>query len=394
MNELHATQELEFNFLSHIFFEKDKEPIPEIPLDFFSNDKPRKAYIHLFKGFDPVSDYEMFKGFLSDENIVQIISSISTEHGKSIGRKLKDLYKRRIQATELLKSYKDVVDLSKPRTQTNAGTFEDGVKSLEDDIKHNPFGYASGFRELDSIAGGIAKDGWLTGIVGESEAGKTTIGLNLIDRIIKSRSDLKFGIASLEMGDTGLTDFMYRINTGVCRSSLSTQALSEQGLNRNWLKHYSKCKITYNAYTLDLIKDFIDEQELDFLLIDHLQFMRNNHKGEGLGEWVNRCTSTLKKLAKQYNCAIVILSQIDKQASTRAKQGGGRPRISDAYGGIGFKAGLDLGLVILRKEENSILYCDKCRLPWDSSYRYSDFSIDIDPKSGQISQIYPAFINN
>ena len=98
-------------------------------------------------------------------------------------------------------------------------------------------------------------------------------------------------------------------------------------------------------------------------------------------------------IAKKHQCAIIILSQIDKSAAKTQQFGNKKvkkiPTLADAWGGIGFKSALDAGFVICRDKDASMVYCDKCRKPWQPEHRYTRFSMVVDGAKQKIKSVTP-----
>jgi KaiC/GvpD/RAD55 family RecA-like ATPase len=309
---------------------------------------------------------------------------------------LRDLRFRRESVFEASKNIKSFIDLSIPFEQkTGVRALNDGLAAVSTDAKRNRKGFMhSKWLELQSITGGF-RAGQLVGIVGESESGKTTIAKNLLHHLLLDVENLKAGVISLEESEEDFVQSVVCISKKISRKELIWRINNDENFSLtgdgNSYGGWKDVKFSYDAYSLEQIRSFIKSHRPHIVMIDHAQFVHND--GTSLGPWINKLCNTLKEIAKEFQCCIVILSQIDKDAAKFrmiGKQAVKRlPTLADAWGGIGFKSSLDAGFVICRDKDKSIIYCDKCRKPWDTAFRYTKFEVTIDGGKQLVNNIRP-----
>jgi len=311
--------------------------------------------------------------------------------------KLRDLRKRRESISEAQEKIKSAIDTNIPIVEkTQLRTLANGLESVDTDARMNRNGIRHGqWGKFETITGGL-RLGEVIGIAGESECGKTTFAKNWLHLINQNVEGIKTAVISLEEEEEQFIQSVATMTLKMSRKELIWSIHNKDGFDvKKVYKDYSgwqNCSFSYESYSLNQINSFIEAERPHVCLIDHAQFITQDPK-MSQGQWMNHMCNSLKKIAKRYRCAIIILSQIDK-ASAKSHSIGGKtvkkkPTLADAYGGIGFKSALDAGYVICRDKDESIVYCDKCRKPWEVDYRYHDFTLRIDGASQVVKSVTP-----
>lgn len=237
--------------------------------------------------------------------------------------------------------------------------FIDHLQNLSDDTTQIK-GSFSGFSELDAMTHGF-QAGDLVVIAGRPSMGKTAIGLNITQHVAITQK-MPVLIISLEMSASQLTQRLVGSIGRVDQSVFKTGKLSQN----EWVRV---------AETLNLVKDtIIDIQDSGIntlssvrsvvrkwgrrqkirglILIDYLQLMSaEDHSARSSPE--NRATELaqisrgLKLLAKEMQCPIIALSQINRSVESRTDK---RPLMSDLRESGAIEQDADAILFIYRDE--------------------------------------------
>ncbi|MFA5171139.1 MAG: replicative DNA helicase [Sulfuriferula sp.] len=216
-------------------------------------------------------------------------------------------------------------------------------------------GIPTGFADLDAKTAGL-QGGDLIIVAGRPSMGKTAFSINMGENIAID-SGLPVAIFSMEMGGAQL----------VMRMLGSIGRLDQHKLRTGKLQDDDWQKLTYAVGKLNDAPIFIDETpalnslelrararrlhrqcgKLGLIIIDYIQLMSSVSSGENRATEVSEISRSLKGLAKELNCPIVALSQLNRSLEQRPNK---RPVMSDLRESGAIEQDADVILFIYRDE--------------------------------------------
>jgi replicative DNA helicase len=228
-----------------------------------------------------------------------------------------------------------------------------------DDLYNNPNkprGLPTGFIDFDSKTGGL-RGGDLLVVAGRPSMGKTTLAINIAEHAaLKDGVRASVAIFSLEMPAEQLLTRMLSSVGSVHLGNIRSGKLSED----DWPR------ITGATKQLEDAKIFIDdtpaltptelrararrikrEHGLDLIVVDYLQLMQVPGTKENRATEISEISRGLKALAKEINCPVVALSQLNRGVEQRENK---RPVMSDLRESGAIEQDADMILLIYREE--------------------------------------------
>lgn len=229
---------------------------------------------------------------------------------------------------------------------------EDFSKKLEL-IKREGYkeGIESEIGQLDYILGGFKK-GELIIIAARPSMGKTAFALQIINNIARRK---KIGLFSLEMP-----------TTSILQRLISAEAMITQDFVRNYDRLNDKDieKVQLAIERIKPKKIWIDDTpglrlgeltwkirklnslvNLDLVVIDYLQLLESNNKGDNRQQEISEISRTLKSLAREIEVPIIALSQLSRRVETREDK---RPMMSDLRESGAIEQDADVVLLLYR----------------------------------------------
>ncbi len=185
----------------------------------------------------------------------------------------------------------------------------------------------TGFQDLDCILSGVEKGNLIT-IGARPAMGKTSLMTSILYNLLKA--DKKCLLFSLEMS---LSRYIKRLIAQVCEIDL--YSLNNIDIFDN--KRINKIKtaldiiscfnlsIFDDAYKIDEIREKIEIEKPEYVFIDYIQLLDTVKKRQR-SEEITNIMIELKKIAKENNCIIFILSQLSRAVESRCDK---RPMLSD-----------------------------------------------------------------
>jgi len=224
--------------------------------------------------------------------------------------------------------------------------------------KQTVTGVATGFADLDKQTSGL-QGGDLVIVAGRPSMGKTSFSMNLIEYAAINQ-DLPVAVFSMEMPGAQLATRMLASLSRVNSTKLRTGQLD----NDDWPKLTSTIGILNqkNIYIDDTpalspievrtrARRLAAEHEhgLGMIMLDYLQLMRGNDGsgGDNRTMEISNITRSLKGLAKELDCPIVVLSQLNRSLEQRPNK---RPVMSDLRESGAIEQDADLIMFIYRHE--------------------------------------------
>lgn len=223
-------------------------------------------------------------------------------------------------------------------------------------------GVGTGYKELDRMTQGLQR-GDLIVLAARPSMGKTALALNIGENVALGQQ-LPVAIFSMEMGASQLTDRMLASVGRIDHTAIRTGALRDDDWGR----------LSEAVDRLSSAKVFIDEtpalnpaelrararrlsrqcgDKLGLIIVDYLQLMSASEVSSHGGAADNRATVLgeisrgLKALAKELDCPVVALSQLNRSVETRADK---RPLMSDLRESGAIEQDADVIFFIYRDE--------------------------------------------
>jgi len=216
-------------------------------------------------------------------------------------------------------------------------------------------GLATGFVELDRLTAGM-HDGDLIIVAGRPSTGKTAFAINIAENVVLNH-DLPIAVFSMEMGGAQLAQRMLG----------SVGKVDQQRLRTGQLQDEDWPRMTHGIQKLSGARVYIDETsaltvqelrararrlarqsgKLGLIIVDYLQLMAPTSEGENRATEVSEMSRNLKWLAKELNCPVIALSQLNRSLENRPNK---RPMMADLRESGAIEQDADVILFIYRDE--------------------------------------------
>ena len=216
-------------------------------------------------------------------------------------------------------------------------------------------GVSTGYTDLDAMTNGLQK-GDLIIVAGRPSMGKTTLAMNIAEYAAANQK-IPTAVFSLEMPGEQLTmrllSSLGRIDQGRLRSGKLE--------DRDWPRIASAVKLfadvplyiddsaglsptEVRARARRLVRE---HGEIGLIVLDYLQLMQGSRRSENRATEVSEISRSLKALAKELNCPIVVLSQLNRSLEQRPNK---RPIMSDLRESGAIEQDADVIIFIYREE--------------------------------------------
>lgn len=195
---------------------------------------------------------------------------------------------------------------------------------------------ATGYMVLDDILAGGLHRGELIIVGARPSVGKSTLAINVVANATARDPEAVVYVASLEMtcesiarnmmaaqarvrGDGMRKGGRYLTDTDRDRLVLAAKALADRRVTMN-----DDASATVGSIRRDARGVQARHGRLDLVVVDYLQLM--DGRGDSRQDEVSKMSRGLKVMAKDLNCPVMALSQLNRQVEGRESQ---RPRLSD-----------------------------------------------------------------
>ena len=190
----------------------------------------------------------------------------------------------------------------------------------------------TGFENIDKFAGGLTR-GELTIIGGRPGHGKSTMMLNMLSNVLST--DKKVMLFNRELTNVEVLKKLIALESGKLSYGMIRKGIYEmehlQELDR--IREFIAKKYCPNKFRMyDLIRDFptsateIKKFKPDVIFDDYIQLITPAGKEEQRRLQLERIVNDYKWIAKEYNCSVILASQLNRSLETR---GNPRPQLSD-----------------------------------------------------------------
>ena len=215
-------------------------------------------------------------------------------------------------------------------------------------------GVPTGFTDLDKMTSGM-QGGDLIIVAGRPSMGKTSFSMNIGEHVAIEQG-LPVAVFSMEMGAVQLA----------MRMLGSVGLLDQHRMRTGKLIAEDWPRVTHAVQLMQDAQVYIDESpalspmevraarrlarqcgQLGLIIIDYLQLMSGNGSGENRATEVSEISRSLKGLAKELNCPLIALSQLNRSLEQRPNK---RPVMSDLRESGAIEQDADVILFIYRDE--------------------------------------------
>lgn len=291
--------------------------------------------------------------------------------------RIKDTYNRRELITRYSNLLPDLYDTQKPVIDVLSKVEDVNAKCLQDDTnkkilynsqelmnvtmknvkkcydnKGEVVGVKTLYRNFDNATNGLQK-GDLVIIGARPSMGKTALALNIAERVSRHGSVAFF---SLEMGAEKIGNRILSLKSWIGSGKVARGVLTESEIES--LEKTSTKFAEHNFYLVDESKINMAQIRakskviknksggLDLIIIDHLGLI-DSEKRDNRTQEVGEITKACKSLAKELNCAVVLLSQLSRAVEQRADK---RPMLSDLRESGNIEQDADVVVFLYRDE--------------------------------------------
>lgn len=191
-----------------------------------------------------------------------------------------------------------------------------------------------GIGSLDRMIGGLMR-GTISYIGAGPSTGKTSFALGVMAR----QQGVKRVLFSLEMTQYQIYDRLVTIGTGIPYDAVFNRAMTEkqEGVAAEYIGKLYEDKgliVVDDAYTIEGISGMIAKIKPDLVMVDFMQCVRSMRRFPTRRDTVDYISQEFKRLAKTYDCHIMILSQLarstdNKPSMSSLKESGGLEQDGD-----------------------------------------------------------------
>ncbi|CAA0082677.1 Replicative DNA helicase [BD1-7 clade bacterium] len=219
-------------------------------------------------------------------------------------------------------------------------------------------GLSSGFADLDKLTNGLHKTDLII-VAARPAMGKTTFAMNLVEAAIFKNDPPKPAIVfSMEMSGEQLMLRLLsaagRIDQGDIKRgnlqdddwpklSAAVQKLKDKPLYIDDTPALTPTEV--RSRTRRIARDH--DGEIGLVMIDYLQLMTVSGRSEGRTAEISEISRSLKGLAKEFNCPVIALSQLNRSLEQRPNK---RPVMSDLRESGAIEQDADIIMFIYRDE--------------------------------------------
>lgn len=219
-------------------------------------------------------------------------------------------------------------------------------------------GVTTGFKELDSILGGLQKSD-LVVLASRPSLGKTSLALDIARNA--ARASHAVGVFSLEMSKEQLVDRLIASEAAVDLWRLRTGHLNQHGNGDDFsrlqgaLSTLSELPLylddTPSPTVMELrakARRLQSERKLELVVIDYLQLIKGYGNPESRVQEVSEISRSLKAMAKELNVPVLALSQLSRGVEMRPSS---VPKLSDLRESGSIEQDADVVMFIYREDK-------------------------------------------
>lgn len=241
---------------------------------------------------------------------------------RRIRQKLFDLVD--LEPDDMLEKMRKLLDSEE---QPEGGSFDDKAVAFMTELYTPPEHIKrvrTGFHRLDEALGGLRRK-TISYIGARPSTGKTALALNILRNQLNT--DNRVTMFSLEMSATQILERLLsdlcsvhygRINQHNTRNEEKTDMCTRL----NAIADSKRLNILDDTYTIEDIARGIAQTKPQLAIVDFIQCVRTTQRFQNRRNEIDYISQEFKRLARRYDCHIMVLSQITRNGSEA-------PRMSD-----------------------------------------------------------------
>ena len=226
--------------------------------------------------------------------------------------------------------------------------------------KDDPMRMYTGIHGLDGLTGGLYR-GEVTVVAGETSCGKTAMSMFVAMNVARRGKHVLH--VSAEMTPTQTLNRFFSGNAGVEADRLRIGGIRPEDI-RKMRKYAVEIKDLPYRFVCDPGMTVHDIHSLatlehkrghcDVLLVDYLQaFNQEPGRGETLDQVIGRNMRRLARLARELDCAVVVVSQLNREGKRRGEKGY-VPMMHDLRDSSSIEQAADSVLILDRPEKHGV----------------------------------------
>ena len=238
----------------------------------------------------------------------------------------------------------------------NTSSTMDGVSAMVDlhevltKAEEKPPVHPTGYRKLDKLLGGGFIDGCLYILAARPGQGKTTLGINIAERLAFRGERVLFVTLEMTVPQISARRIAAHVGT-VTASQVITGDLCTEDMKRvvEAMAPLSERQIIFNRRNRIAVQDvqFLARQnQADLVVIDYLGLLQYE-PGRSLYERVTATSNRLKKMSIALNIPILCLAQLNRETEGRK----GPPRLSDLRDSGAVEQDADVVMLLHRPDD-------------------------------------------
>ena len=221
-------------------------------------------------------------------------------------------------------------------------------------------GVPSGMPSLDRMLGHF-HPGNLIVIGGRPGMGKTALALTIVQNIVEK---IPCGMFSLEMTAGEIVNRMITAETGIATQNIRNGTLSDYELTRFFeaAKRQKDLPFVIDDEVVSATGAFFKARQMvhagaKIIIFDYLQLVddQTQRRGESREQFISSASRGFKRMAKELNVPVVLLSQLSRKSEGRADR---RPMLSDLRDSGAIEQDADQVLFVHQADEDSTVIGD------------------------------------
>lgn len=272
---------------------------------------------------------------------------------------INDCYDR-IEASEALsKAEVEILKINSVKSTQNIVTLKDTVLESVDNLKKRAnnktriSGLSTGFRDLDYKLAGLQKSD-LVVIAARPAMGKTSLAINIAEHVGIELNEPVL-VFSLEMSKEQLTDRIICSQKTIDSQNYKTGNITGEELDRliepmdKLINSNLNIDDTANIKVSQIAskcRKMRKSKGLSLVVIDYIQLLTGD-KSKDKNQEVSEMSRQLKILAKDLNCPVIILSQLNRGVEQRAEK---IPTLADLRDSGAIEQDADVVMFLYRDE--------------------------------------------